>query len=72
MYAKLIHPTKIIPANEHLLRAGGRIIVHPTHEDFVKSGYFEVEGLEGPVEDGSYLYTLDGTKILAQKNGGIV
>lgn len=71
MYAKVIHPTKIIPADERILRAGGRMIVHPTPEDFHKYGYYEVEGLDTVPEKGSYRYTLTEGKIIPERIGGI-
>ncbi len=70
MYAKLIHPTKIIAANERLLRFGGRIIVHPTPKDFKDCGYYEVEGLDTVPEEGSHLYTLENERIIPEKIGG--
>lgn len=70
MYAKLIHPTKIIAADEHLLRFGGRIIVNPTPQDFKECGYYEVEGLESVPEPGCFFYTLENERIIPSPIGG--
>lgn len=42
MYAKWIHPKKIIPFEGDVLRHGGRISVCPTHDDLVRAGYYPV------------------------------
>ena len=72
MYAKLIHPNKIMPADERVLRAGGRIIVHPTPADFLANGYYPVVGLDTVPEEGSYRYTLEDDCIHPTRIGGIL
>lgn len=42
MYAKWIHPQKLVFAEGDILRCHGRIIVHPTHEHYKSAGYYPV------------------------------
>ena len=42
MYAKWIHPQKLVFAEGDILRFNGRIIVHPTHEHYISAGYYPV------------------------------
>ena len=72
MYAKLIHPTQILAADEGILRANGRITVHPTVEDFEKNGYYEVVGLDTVPEEGTYRYTLENNKIYPKRFRGVI
>ena len=67
MYAKLIHSYKIVPASGTCLRHEGMVTVYPTHEDYLRAGYYPVEGLDHAPEDATYLFTLKDGKILATR-----
>ena len=40
MYAKWIHPKKIVIHEGDILRYNGRIVIHPKHKDFIQAGYY--------------------------------
>ena len=65
MYAKLIHSFKIVLAGEDCLRHGGKITVHPTHEDYLQAGYYPLVGVRGIPEEGAYRFALSDGVITA-------
>lgn len=65
MYAKLIHSYKIVLADDDCLRHGGKITVHPTHEDYLRAGYYPLVGVEGTPEEGKHRFTLTDDVIVA-------
>ena len=67
MYAKLIHSYKIVVADADCLRHGGTITVHPTHEDYLRAGYYPLEGVDAVPQDGAYRYAIRDGRIIATK-----
>ena len=47
MFAKWIHPNKIIPFEGDILRHKGSITVYPTKEELIRAGYYPVIVAEG-------------------------
>lgn len=72
MYAKLIHPYKIVLADDDCLRHGGTITVHPSHEDYRRAEYYPLVGIDSPPKEGAYRFVLKDGVILAtpRKEGG--
>ena len=43
MYAKWIHPRKIVIHEGHILRHNGRIVINPKERDYLLAEYFPVK-----------------------------
>ena len=65
MYAKWIHPKKIVMHEGNILRHNGRITVNPTHEDYLLAEFFPVVLGEGQsVSDRDNIYIVRENRII--------
>ena len=55
MYAKWIHPKKIIPFDSDVLRYNGTITVNPTATQLVNAGYYPVILKEGETIENDHV-----------------
>ncbi len=57
MYAKWIHPRKIVIHEGNILRHRGRITINPTHEDYLLAEYYPLNVGEGQrLDDENNIY----------------
>ena len=68
MYAKWIHPKRIVLNEGQVLRHNGRIVINPTHENYLNAGYFPVVLEEGQtLTSEENIYIVKDKKIVILK-----
>ena len=62
MYAKWIHPKRIVRHEGNVLRSDGRITINPTKNDYIRAEYYPVI-----IEEGQSLTNPDNIYIVRDK-----
>ena len=71
MYAKWIHPKKIVIHEGRVLRHEGRITVHPKEKDYLRAGYFPLKITESQdLHDPENIYVVRGKSIVILEEDG--